>query len=87
MNASLDHLERLAVRARREEAPTGDVSARVMGRLAERQEHSFFGALAVCTAGYAAAAIAALLFAYAFAASVDDPLASLIQTASVFTTM
>jgi len=87
MNASLDYVDRLAARARREEAPGGDVAGRVMGRLAETQARSFFGALAVCTAGYAAAAIAALLFAYAYAASLDDPLASLIQTASVFTTM
>lgn len=87
MSTSLDYLERVAARARREGAPVGDVSDRVIWRVAEKQARSFFGALAVCTAGYAAAAVAALLFAYAFAAAADDPLGSLIQTASVFTTM
>ncbi len=82
MNAPLDPIERLARRARQEEAPQGDVSRRVLARLVQRE--SVFGApMLVFTTGCAALASVALVYGYVLIQNMSDPLMSMFQQASI----
>lgn len=80
-------LDELAAQARRETPPAGDVSRAVLRRIREAAPNPLFRPLAFMTAGYAALATAALLVVYLYADAVDDPVAALIQSASIFVTM
>jgi len=84
MKGSLDYIERLASRARQEEAPQGDVSQRVLLRLAGRGP-AFGVPMAVFTLGYAAAAAVALVYGVSLFQTFSDPFASVFQMASVIT--
>ena len=87
MNTSLDYIEQLARQARIEAAPQGDVRGKVLDRLEESPKNSWVTPFAVMTTGYAAVAAMALFFAYNLMTTLDDPVSSIIQTASVITPM
>ena len=84
MKNALDYFERLASRARREEAPQGDVSYRVLARLTERAP-TLATPLAVFALGYAATASVALVYGLTVIQAASDPLSPVFQMASVIT--
>lgn len=82
MSKPLEYVEKLARRARHEEAPQGDVSRRVLSRLTARE--SVLGApMFVFATGYAALASAALVYGYILMQAMSDPLLSVFQQASI----
>jgi hypothetical protein len=80
MSDSLSYLDRLAQRARQEQAPQGDVATKVIGRLPPRRG-SFIKPLLVFGAVYAAAASVAVVFGLTLFSAMNDPLVSLFQEA------
>jgi hypothetical protein len=80
MNESLSYLDRLAQRARQEQAPQGDVAMKVIGRLPPRRG-SFTKPLLVLGAVYAAAASVAVVYGLTLLGTMNDPLVSLLQEA------
>jgi len=80
MNESHSYLDRLAQRARQEQAPQGDVATRVIGRLPPRRS-SFIKPLLVFGAVYAAAASVAVVYGLTLLGAMNDPLVSLLQEA------
>jgi len=84
MKDSLDYIERLASRALHEEAPQGDVSRRVLLRLATPRPN-FAAPMAVFALGYAGAASVALVYGVSLLQAFSDPLASVFQMVSVIT--
>ena len=81
MNDPLDYIEKLAAHARQEEAPQGNVSRLVVGRLHERED-SLSKPMFVFAAGYAAAASMALAYGLMLLNTINDPLSSVFQIAA-----
>ena len=82
MTDPFDYMDKLATRARHDRAPQGDVSQRILYRLAE-QESRVESPMLVFAAAYAAIASAALAYGYVLFGSMTDPLLSLFQQATV----
>jgi hypothetical protein len=80
MNESLSYLDRLAQRARQEQAPQGDVAMKVIGRLPPRRG-SIVKPLLVFGAVYAAAASVAVVYGLTLLDAMNDPLVSVFQEA------
>jgi len=80
MNESMSYLDRLAKRARQEQAPQGDVAMKVIGRLPPRRG-SLVKPLLVFGAVYAAAASVAVVYGLTLLGAMNDPLVSLFQEA------
>jgi len=74
----VDQLDRLVRRARQERGPQGDVSQRVLSRLAEREPVMATPMLVFAT-GYAALASVAIGYGYSLFLTMNDPLLSLFQ--------
>jgi hypothetical protein len=81
MTEPFDYLDKLARRARQDHAPQGDVSQRILHRLAE-QENRIGSPMVVFAAGYAAVASVALVYGYVLFGSMTDPLLSLFHQAA-----
>lgn len=81
MNDPLDYIDRLAQRARQEEAPHGDVTHRVMQRLHEA-ENRLTTPLILLTAGYAAAASVAVVYGFMLLNAIDSPLSTIFHVAA-----
>ena len=80
----LDYIEKLAGRARLEPAPQGDVTALVMERLRESR-NPLARPMLVFAAGYAVAAVIAVVYGVYLLDTLGDPLALLFQEAAALT--
>jgi hypothetical protein len=80
MNESLSYLDKLAQRARQEQAPQGDVAMQVIGRLAPRR-NALIKPLLVLGGVYAAAASVAVVYGLTLYSAMNDPLVLLFQEA------
>lgn len=82
MREPMEYVEQLARRARQETAPQGDVSGRVLSRLASGE--SLLGVpMLVFATGYAALASVALVYGYILFGTINDPLLSVFQQVAI----
>jgi hypothetical protein len=84
MSNPLDYVEKLASRARLERAPQGDVTALVMDRL-QVGGNLLTRPMLVFAAGYALAAVVAVVYGFYLFDTMGDPLTMLFQEAAALT--
>ena len=82
MDDKRDPLERLARRARAEEAPGGDVRHAVLRKI-RRGEQEAIQPLTLFATGYAAVGLVAVGFAVVLFNSISDPLSAMFQFGNV----
>lgn len=82
MDDTRDKLERLAARARAEEAPAGDVRRAVLGKI-RRREQEAVQPLTIFATGYAAVGLVAVGFAVVLFNAISDPLSAMFQFGNV----
>ena len=82
MNDTRDQIERLAMRARAEEMPVGDVRQAVLGKI-RRREQEAIEPLTLFATGYAAVGLVAVGFAVVLFNAISDPLSAMFQFGNV----
>ena len=81
MNDPLRYIDKLAERARQEEPPEGDVTARVMRRVHEG-EKGVTKPLIFATVGYAVAASVAVVYGFMLLNTINSPLSTVFHVAA-----
>lgn len=82
MNDALKYVDKLARRARQEEAPHGDVTHGVMQRVHEGADNRLAKPLILLAAGYAAAASVAIVYGFMLLNTINSPLSAVFHVAA-----